>query len=812
MIRLEGPRNANILVVGDCPYGVDERNGRYFQGYTGDVLDKLFREAGIDRSQCLLTTIAKAKPPGDNLEFFFEDKRFFKPREYWTECVNELQQTIAELQPNMILALGATSMYYLTGNKGINSFRGYISECSLVPGIKVLPIIHPATINADWKLFFQTVMDVRKAVRNSVSKGMPPDKRILTVDPPISQLFDYCDYLIHEHKGSIGLDVETMTGAHIDIIGFAESPFAATSFNFMTSDGAGNRNPRFDLNLETKIWSKFAEVIEKKDLIMQNGKYDSGVLWNHNKIYCADFTKDIMVAAHAVWPECPRSLGFLASICLNVPPWKHTAQESPGLYNAADACNTVGIWNALEREMEKSGTRITHDFEIAQNEVACMMELQGLLIDRDRQKVISDRNHKRMAEVKQEIDTAIGRELNFNSPKQVNQLLYEEMALPKQFKRRKGKGEATLTSGADALAVLCRLSDAPVLKKIAEYKKITKLLTFVDCSISPQNTVHTCYNITGANMAHEDNKGIVTDDDDAYRSFGRWSSSGSIIKPYGSGNLQNIPGEAREMYCAGDGKVFLQADYKQAEAVAVAYLIGDEKLKSLFKASFGLSDEICKERNLDIHKITAASMAGYSVEFTTNPEGEMVVLFSHEVSPEDRKKGKTIRHAKNYSAGPGVLATKLGIGLPYAKQLMAFYDAANPELPKWQKEVIQGQLQQNRTLTNLFGRIHKFLDRWGDDLFRSAYSYIPQSSIGDLLNAALVILYNDFGSELDIAIQLHDAIYVIVDDTPEAIARGKWILRHCMIDRVQPLRTPAGEEFWIDTDFKVAKYWGELHD
>jgi len=812
MQRLEGPQGANILVIGDCHYSVDVRNGRYFQGYTGDVLDKLFREAGISRSECLLTTIAKANPPGDNLEFFFEDKGFFKPREYWTECLNELQELIERVRPNIIITLGATSMFYLTGNRKINAFRGYIAECSLVPGVKVLPIIHPATINAEWKLFFQTVMDVRKAVRNSLTPGVPVDRRVLTVDPPISQLFEYCDYLIHEHKGPIGLDIETMSGAHIDIIGLAESSTAATSFNFMSFDGIGTRNPRFDANLETKIWSKFAEVIESKDLIMQNGKYDSGVLWNHNRIYCTNYTKDIMVAAHAVWPECPRSLGFLASVCLNVPSWKHTAQDSPGLYNASDAANTVGIWNVLEKEMEKSGTRATHDFEMSQIEVAVMMELQGLNIDLEKRKLISERNNKRMLEVKQEIDTAIGRELNFNSPKQVNQLLYEEMALPKQFKRRKGKGEATLTSGADALAVLCRLSDAPVLKKIAEYKKITKLLTFVDCSISPESTVHTCYNITGANMAHEDNKGIVTDDDDSYKSFGRWSSSGSIIKPYGSGNLQNIPGEAREMYYAGPGKTFLQADYKQAEAVAVAYLIGDEKLKNLFKASFGLSDEICKARNLDIHKITAASMAGYNVEFTTNEENEMVVLFSHEVSGEQRRTGKTIRHAKNYSAGPGVLATKLGIGLPTAKQLMMFYDAANPELGRWQKYVIQEELKQNRTLTNLFGRIHRFLDRWGDDLFRSAYSFIPQSSIGDLLNAALVVLYNDFGSELEIRIQLHDAIYVVVDDTPEAIERGKWILKHCMIDRVQPLRTPAGEEFFIDIDFKTGHYWGDLHD
>jgi DNA polymerase-1 len=263
------------------------------------------------------------------------------------------------------------------------------------------------------------------------------------------------------------------------------------------------------------------------------------------------------------------------------------------------------------------------------------------------------------------------------------------------------------------------------------------------------------------------------------------------------------------MYYAGDGKVFLQADYKQAEAVVVAYLIGDKKLQNLFKASFGLSDSECKARNLDVHKITAASMAGFKVDFVDGESG-LRVVFSQEVSGDMRRVGKTIRHAKNYSAGPGVLANKLGISMPAAKQLMTTYDLANPELQIWQRNDIQVQLKETRTLTNLFGRKHKFLDRWGDDLFRSSYSFIPQSTVGDLLNKALIILHDEFGQEVTIALQLHDAIYIIVDDNEAAIERGKWILKHCMIERVQPL-VAKGQEFFIDIDYAVCRYWGELH-
>jgi uracil-DNA glycosylase family 4 len=804
----EGPPTANILIVSDSVYDVDVRSGRYLQGAAGETLDKLLRETGVSRMDCLVTTIATDRPPGNKLEFFFEDTKMQKPKEYWIGAVNRLREKISFLRPNLVLALGPVAMYYLTGLTGINSYRGYIVECTLVDGVKVMPVIHPTIINADWKFFFTTMLDFRKAHRNSFNKDMPTERREFEINPSISRIIEYCDWLLSEHKGPIALDVETMSpGAHIDILGIADSPYHSMSINFMQD----RSTPRFDIALETKIWAKLAQVIETKELIMQNGTYDAGCLWKNNGILCRNYKKDIMIAAHAAWPETPRSLGYLASVCLNVQPWKHTAKETPELYNAADAANTFGIWEVMEKEMLTSGTTHVHDFEMEQAEVALMLQLQGIKIDLDRRDALVKKNEELRDAVIADITSDIGRVLNFNSPKQVAQLLYEDWALPKQYKRDKKSGENRLSTGADALAVLARMSDNPTLGKIMQYKKVVKLLTFLTCDISPRGTVHTCYNTTGANMAHEGKGGAVTDEDDSFKSFGRWSSSASIIEPYGSGNLQNIPGEAREMYYAGDGKVFVQADYKQAEAVVVAYLIGDKKLQNLFKASFGLSDAECKKRNLDVHKITAATMAGFRVDFVQGSDG-LQVIFSDEVSGEMRRVGKTIRHAKNYSAGPGVLARKLGIHLSKAKELMQTYDAANPELYAWQKSVVK-ELANTRILTNLFNRQHKFLDRWGDDLFRSSYSFIPQSSVGDLLNKALVVLYREYAHEVDIMLQLHDAIYIAVNDNEAAIERGKEILKHCMIDRVQPLDCKNGEgEFYIDIDYKVGKYWGDLHD
>ena len=216
---------------------------------------------------------------------------------------------------------------------------------------------------------------------------------------------------------------------------------------------------------------------------------------------------------------------------------------------------------------------------------------------------------------------------------------------------------------------LARTTDNSLLSSIIEYKKLTKLLNdFVDIELSPEGKVHTSYNITMNRIK----KSSVVDDEESYRSFGRWSSSKSIIIPYGSGNLQNIPKEARKMYKAPPGYKFIQADYMQAEAVVVAYEINDQPMIRLFQESFGLPKSERKKRNLDIHKLTAA--LNFKIPIV-------------KVTKEQRDIGKTIRHATNYSAGPAVLAAKLGCTIQQAKILLSNYHNSCPQLKVWHQSL-----------------------------------------------------------------------------------------------------------------------------
>ncbi len=176
------------------------------------------------------------------------------------------------------------------------------------------------------------------------------------------------------------------------------------------------------------------------------------------------------------------------------------------------------------------------------------------------------------------------------------------------------------------------------------------------------------------------------------------------------------------------------------------------------------------------------------------------------ISKQQRKIGKVLRHATNYSAGPSVVANKLGCKMSEAKQFLTTHLEANPQLPLWHRR-IRSQLRQNRTLYNLFQRRHVFLGRWGDSLFRSAYSYIPQSTVGELLNRRLNYFYKKHGKDIRIILQLHDAIYTLHrHDEAEDVRKA---MRECMLF---PLTSSYQEEYTIDVDFSIGPSWGELEE
>jgi len=163
-------------------------------------------------------------------------------------------------------------------------------------------------------------------------------------------------------------------------------------------------------------------------------------------------------------------------------------------------------------------------------------------------------------------------------------------------------------------------------------------------------------------------------------------------------------------------------------------------------------------------------------------------------------------HSFNYGLSPQGFAIQYDLELKYAKQCHALYHNAYPGLAIWHQHIIT-KLGRDRTLENLFGRKRRFLNRWNEDLFKAAYSYIPQSTVGQLLNYAIVQTYYQqdleefsFLRDWDLLNQVHDSMvfqYPLeqIDNLAKTI---KQIQKN-----MDPKLTVNGREFIIKTDCKI---------
>lgn len=672
------------------------------------------------------------------------------------------------LQTNVIITFGEETLKLFSDEK-LSDVRGTIIQGK--DGRKIIPTLDLKQLTIDPSLTFIVKLDILKAFKEKDFPHINIPSWILHDNPTFTECISYLDKLINLPESDyVAFDIETNKNQQIICLGFAHSSTEGISIPF-EKGGISCWNTEEEITLWTKISEFFISPVKK---VAHNACFDVASLWQNNKIQVNNLYFDTMLAWHVILLPSgdtlgiKKNLGFISSLILNMPAWKHKSHENLAIYNIKDCCATWALVDPLLKKMVSSDLMKTFNLEMSEIEPACYLSLRGIKIDISQKGKIHE-NLKNLLESEKVKFSSLLKEkynineaININSPSQLKNLLYIILKLPIKTIR----GTDKITTNDAALNNLYRQTKNEILKCIIDYKKITKLLSFCDFKVSKEGKVHTSYNIAGT-------------------SSGRWSSSKSIILPYGSGNLQQVPSQdtgsiIRSMYIPSsenENTWIVQADFVQAEAKIVAYLIEDTALKEAFK------------QNKDIHKITASLMFDVSYD---------------EVTPQMRIVGKTIRHAINYSLGYNALADLLECEVKIAKGYLQTFHSICPNLRRWQSQ-IQTQLQINRTLVTPLGRKKVFQGRFDDTMYRSAYSFIPQSTIGDLLNISLVKFYNLYGNEYSLLLQLHDAMYV--DDVEESriqdcISKMQLCMKHELLIQ--------GEICIVDVDFKKGKNWKEM--
>lgn len=336
--------NAKIVLVGEAPGKDEEFLGKPFVGASGQELTRILADAGIDRAQCTLTNVFMDRPPNNKLHKEFCAKKaevggknytlpplktgaYVKP-EYLFE-LDRLKAELEEMKPNLVVALGGTAAWALLMNPKITQLRGTVAESTLVPGLKVLPTFHPASVLRQWDNRAVMVMDLMKAKFESSFSEIRRPRRELWIEPTLKDIEVFYHTFLAK-AGKIDLDIETRCG-QITCIGFAPSKDRAICIPF-TDLRKASRSYWDTLEEELEAWSWVRRICAlpcaKEG---QNGLYDIQYLWRVMGIPTWNYFEDTMLMHHALYSELPKGLGFLASVYTNEASWKEMRKEGGDL-------------------------------------------------------------------------------------------------------------------------------------------------------------------------------------------------------------------------------------------------------------------------------------------------------------------------------------------------------------------------------------------------------------------------------------------------------------------------------------------------
>ncbi len=323
-----------IAAIGEGPGKEEDIYGEPFVGAAGQELKSMLSDAGIDWKTIMLGNLSSYRPPNNKLVELCVPKKELTPEQvagsvqiyrgqfFHPLLLPEIDRLKAELiaaEPNLIIALGAAPMAVLTGRTGITKARGTITEGTLVSGIKVIGTFHPAAVLRNWTYRVICVADFIKAAREAEYAEIIRPKRKVWIQPALSDLDAF--YTKHLAKASlISVDLETSHG-QITCISFAPNKSIAITVPFVDKLSLGYSYWQTPAD-EFKAWEWVRKVCEGPvHKLLQNGVYDFQWLWRAG-IKLMNFYEDTLLEHHSLYPELPKSLGFLGSIYTNEASWK----------------------------------------------------------------------------------------------------------------------------------------------------------------------------------------------------------------------------------------------------------------------------------------------------------------------------------------------------------------------------------------------------------------------------------------------------------------------------------------------------------
>lgn len=324
-MRPSGPIPANIALIGEAPGSEEERVGLPFIGPSGKLLDSLLRAAGLHRDNCFVTNVCNHRPPGNDISLWTSDNKS-PPDPTWVHVrgkwvhpniasgLETLQRQLDEVRPRLVIALGNTPLWALTGNSGISKWRGSRLSPPDFP-FTVVPTYHPAAILRDDSLKNISLLDLKRA--KAIHDGTQiPRVYQFKIAPTFEETKEYLLGLLSRADTSDGMllsgDLETR-GYHIACFGIAESANEAFCIPFLEQNLT---NPFYwPLDQEAEIVHLIIRLFlhPRVTWVGQNFLYDCQYF---HRFWGAVPLKvwDTMIGHHSIYSNLRKGLGFLASM------------------------------------------------------------------------------------------------------------------------------------------------------------------------------------------------------------------------------------------------------------------------------------------------------------------------------------------------------------------------------------------------------------------------------------------------------------------------------------------------------------------
>ncbi|HET8661978.1 MAG TPA: DNA polymerase I, partial [Micromonosporaceae bacterium] len=426
---------------------------------------------------------------------------------------------------------------------------------------------------------------------------------------------------------------------------------------------------------------------------------------------------------------------------------------------------TLDLAEALGAELSRDGDaarRLLREVELPLVDVLAGMETAGIAADTE---YLSEMEAHFAAGVKAAAQAAyavIGREFNLGSPKQLQEILFGELGLPKTKRIKTG-----YTTDADALQWLYAQTEHPLLEHLLRHRDVARLKSTVDGllkSVSPDGRIHTTFNQTVA-------------------ATGRLSSTDP--------NLQNIPirteegRRIRRAFVVGAGyDCLLTADYSQIEMRIMAHLSADEALLEAFRSGF------------DFHAATASSVFGVAAT---------------EVSHEQRRRIKAMNYGLAYGLSAYGLAQQLGITPEEARVLMEEYFSRFGGVRDYLHHVVERARVDGYTETVL-GRRRYLPDLVSDNrqrremAERMALNAPIQGSAADVIKVAMLRVDQALGAaglRSRMLLQVHDEL--VFEVAPGERVELEELVRREM-GGAYPLSVPLEVSVGVGTDWDAADH------